>query len=108
MCSQFLGLVNSCIIGLVVASHDPQDTLLDQRVVLVPSRGRKDGPDAPEEECVSHCTPKIQTSRPGATFHSIIDSSGNEIMEAMWKYLRPGGRLVVYGVWVVSAGAQLN
>ncbi|KAH6903094.1 hypothetical protein BKA70DRAFT_1515628 [Coprinopsis sp. MPI-PUGE-AT-0042] len=196
-------VVGSDAAGVVIASSDAQDTLLNQRVFLVPSRGWKDDPDAPEEEhsvlggaamypsgtfseyivverdyvipipdhlddvhaaawplggltawratvvnaavkpghnvlitgigggvallALQFCVALgasvkavelgakggvnyqeddwaakvhglLQKDHPSGTFHSIIDSAGNEIMEAMWKYLRPGGRLVIYGV----------
>ncbi|KAH6902699.1 hypothetical protein BKA70DRAFT_1516572 [Coprinopsis sp. MPI-PUGE-AT-0042] len=60
--------------------------------------GAKGGVTYQEDDWAAKVHGLLQKDQPSATFHSIIDSAGNEIMEAMWKYLRPGGRLVIYGV----------
>ena len=40
--------------GIVIASSNPGDTLLNERVFLTPSRGWVDDPDRPESAYVSH------------------------------------------------------
>jgi threonine dehydrogenase-like Zn-dependent dehydrogenase len=52
LCLRCTTLFDLPIPGVVIASHDPEDDLFNQRVFLVPNRGWKDDPDAPEEECV--------------------------------------------------------
>lgn len=42
----------SCTVGIVIGSLDPNDHLLHKRVFLVPMRGWKSAPDAPETECL--------------------------------------------------------
>ena len=38
----------SWLSGVVVAAHDPKDTLLQKRVFLTPMRGWESDPEAPE------------------------------------------------------------
>lgn len=40
--------LNPCAVGVVIASADPNDSLLNQRVFLVPMRGWDKDPEAPE------------------------------------------------------------
>lgn len=44
--------------GIVIASNDPYDTLLDKRVFLSPFRGWTKDPDGPESEYVQHVKPE--------------------------------------------------
>ena len=46
--------------GTVVASFDPQDSLLNKRVFMTPMRGWKSDPFAPESKYVSYAHSQIQ------------------------------------------------
>ncbi|KAH6903095.1 hypothetical protein BKA70DRAFT_611157 [Coprinopsis sp. MPI-PUGE-AT-0042] len=59
--------------------------------------GAKGGVNYKEDDWAKKAHERLQEEKPGASFNSVIDSSGNEILSSVWKYLKQGGRVVMYG-----------